>query len=99
MAVEKRRKSSYFKPRQQLVRELGRILARIGDEDLKLFADARVSHRLLDHIAVCFPEPTRPDQQTTGPPAAKFRRSKKVFRPLSRRTESIVFAWRPSARE
>ena len=28
-----------------------------------------------------------------------LRRSKKVFRPLSRRTESISVAWRPSARE
>src|SRR5262245_51351676 len=33
--------------------------------------------------------------RTPGRPAAKLRRSKKVFRPLSRRTESISAAWRP----
>src|SRR5262249_20733197 len=44
MEVEKRRKSSYFKPRQQFVSELGRILARIGDEDLELLSCASVGH-------------------------------------------------------
>src|SRR5262249_33646463 len=54
VAVEEWREATIFETSYQLVGELGRVLARIGDEDLELFARARISHRLLDHIAVCF---------------------------------------------
>src|SRR5262249_38644575 len=49
--VEKWREATIFETSYQFVGKLGRILARIGDEDLELFARARISHRLLDHIA------------------------------------------------
>src|SRR5262249_49502989 len=52
VAVEEWREAPIFETSYQFVGELGRILARIGDEDLELFARARISHRLLDHIAV-----------------------------------------------
>src|SRR5262249_5073107 len=47
------REASIFETSYQFVGKLGRIFARIGDEDLEFFARDRISHRLLDHIAVC----------------------------------------------
>ena len=66
MAVEKWRKSSYFKPRQQLVRELGRILARIGDEDLELLGCTRVTHRLPDKTFVAAVRARVADEHVVG---------------------------------
>src|SRR5262245_56381273 len=54
MAVENWHEAAIFEAQDQLVHERGRILARIGDEDLELFARARISHRLLEGIAVRF---------------------------------------------
>src|SRR6516165_8894876 len=53
VAVEEWREATIFETSYQFVGKLGRIFARIRDEDLEFFARNRISHRLLDHIAVC----------------------------------------------
>src|SRR6516162_714466 len=53
VAVEEWREATIFETSYEFVGKLGRIFARIGDEDLELFGRAKVSHRLLDHIAGC----------------------------------------------
>ncbi len=44
MAVEERREAHKLEACDQLLSEFGRVPARIGDEDLELFASADVGH-------------------------------------------------------
>jgi hypothetical protein len=46
MTVEKWRKACKLETRHQLVGELRRIAARIGDEDLELLGSTGIRHRL-----------------------------------------------------
>src|SRR5262245_13799888 len=70
MSVEKWRKTGNFEPRQQFVGEFGRILARIGNEDLELLTS--VGHRL----------PVRPNatigHTTAAPPSSVMHSRRRI---------------------
>src|SRR5262249_59749676 len=98
--VEKGTNATISEPRNQFVGERGRILAKIGDEALELFASARISHRLFDHIVYFRARAARsaqsrprrrrwpvPAREPQADPPPNYGGPKKASRPLPARPE------------
>src|SRR6516162_9079344 len=91
MSVEKWRKTGSLQSRQQFVCESGRILPRIGDEDLEFFPCARFGHELLPDLnaAISHQPPPAGQRDELAP------RDHSIT--SSARTINVIGTWSPIA--